>query len=323
MQRFDEPMTTIVLSEKPMNMTKLNAALGKKAADNYFEFTPQVQLVIDAEDNLNSISIWADNISIGGNSGVVGDVVIEDGRARGTARMTEPGEFIDKKYTFEASFDVNLLGRRVPTTPRPAGALAADSFDGLPVPEGHEGMQSEGSRFRKQSSTKVAADLKAVVDFYRLELASGEWGQWQENSADAKVEQQTAQLAFSGPSGTLLVQLKAEGQETVITLVSRDAQAAKAAGMMPAPGKSRLVIANASTRAAVITINKREYRIAAGAGGEDPKTGLNWEIGPGNYTVEVRPPGQQVQSETIKIQAGETWGVIIGPTGGYLTAQLY
>jgi hypothetical protein len=41
-KRFDEPVTTVVLSEKPLNMAKLKTALGKKAADNYFEFIPQV-----------------------------------------------------------------------------------------------------------------------------------------------------------------------------------------------------------------------------------------------------------------------------------------
>ena len=82
MKRFDEPATTVVLSEKPLNMAKLKAALGKKAADDYFEFTPQVQLIIDAEDNLSSVSIWADNVSISGNGSLDGDIVIEDGRAR-------------------------------------------------------------------------------------------------------------------------------------------------------------------------------------------------------------------------------------------------
>jgi hypothetical protein len=232
--------------------------------------------------------------------------------------MTKPGD-----YSFEASFDVEVLGRRASTPKAPAGGLAADSHDGLPFPEGYKGIQSEGSRFRKQTSTTVTAGLNAVVDFYRRELPSGEWGEWKESTAGAKVEPQTAKLAFSGPAGSLIVQLNATGQEVAITLASRDARAAKAAGLLPAPGKARLLIANASESAQVIAINKREYKIAAGAGAEDPKTGFNWEVPPGNYAVEVKPPGGQGQSERLKLGADETWGVIIGPSGSYLAAQLY
>ena len=323
MKRFDELVTTIVFSEKPLNMANLNTALGKKAADDYFEFTPQVKLIIDADDNPSSMSIWADNVSISGSGSLEGDIVIEDGRARGVAKMTEPGEFMDSEYSFEVSFDTNVLGKQVSAPKKPSGGLVADSYKGLPIPEGHMGMQSEGSRFRTQTSTTVVAELNAVMDFYRRELASGEWGEWKEIVAESEVEQQAAKLAFSGPTGSLIVQLKAEGQEAAITLVSRDAQAAKAAGLLPAPDKARLVMGNASEKASVITVNKQEYKIAAGVGAEDPKTGLNWEVAPGNYTVEITPPGEPVQSEKLRLGANETWGVIIEPSGGYLAKQLY
>jgi len=323
MKRSDEPMTTIVLSEKPLNMTKLKAALGKEAADNYFEFIPQVALTIDADDNATSLSIWADNVSISGNDNLDGDIVIEDGRARGTARLAKPGEFLDREYKFELSFDVDILGEQVSKPRIPADGLVADAYDGLPIPEGHQGMQSEGSRFRKQTSTTVVAELSQVVDFYRRELSTEEWGEWKEIAADATVEKQSAKFAFNGPTGKLTVQLKTDGREVAITLVLRDAQAAKAAGLLPSPGKARLLIANASDKEAVITINNREYKVAAGRGAEDPKTGLNWEVPTGSYTVVLKPPGQEVQSEQLELGSDETWGVVIDPSGGYLAHQLY
>jgi hypothetical protein len=325
MKLFDEPRTTIVFSEKPLNMTKLKASLGKEAADNYFEFTPQVTLLVDADDNVSSLSIWADNSSISssGNTDLEGDIVIEDGRARGTARLAEPGEFSDKTYNFEVSFDVDVLGTQLSSRTIPEGGLAADAWDGLPIPEGHEGMQSEGSRFRKQGNTTVVAELSQVVDFYRRELPSGEWGEWKENATDAKVEQQSARLAFNGPTGSLIVQLEGEDEKVAITLVSRDAKAAKEAGLLPAAGKSRLLVGNASEKEAVITINKQEDKVAAGAGARDPKTGLNWEVAPGNYTVEMKPSGEPVQSEKLQLGPDETWGVIIDESGGYLAIQLY
>ena len=120
MQRFDEIVTTVVFSGKPLNIASLNAALGKKAADDYFEFTPQVKLIIDSEDNLSSMSIWADNVSISGNGSLEGDIVIEDGRARGVAKMTKPGEFMDSEYSFDVSFDADVLGQQAssPSTTR-------------------------------------------------------------------------------------------------------------------------------------------------------------------------------------------------------------
>lgn len=322
MEQFDKPMTTVVLSEKPLDLAKLKAALGKKSADDYFEFIPQVKLVIDSQEVIRSMHLWADNASISGSGDMAGDVVIEDGRARGTSRMTKPGEFFDKKYTFDVSFDVNVLGKPASAAPKsdaPAGGLVADSHNGLPFPEGGEGFQSEGSKFRKQTSKIVTADLKAVIDFYQRELASSGWT---ENKAAGKIERTSAKLLFTGPSGGLTVQLKSQGDQTAITLISRDAQAAKAAGILPASGKARLVIGNGSEKAAVVAVNKRDYKLAVGAGANDPKTGLNWEVAPGKYTVEIKLPDEAVRTEELTIGADEAWGVIILPTGA-LPVQLY
>jgi hypothetical protein len=117
MKQFDKPMTTVVLSEKPLNLAKLKAALEKKTAADHFEFTAQVKLLIDAEDNISSMQLWADNASISGSgsSDMAGDIVIEDGRARGTAKLTKPGEFFGKTYNFEASFDVDVLRAKAAT----------------------------------------------------------------------------------------------------------------------------------------------------------------------------------------------------------------
>jgi hypothetical protein len=321
MKRFDEPVTVVVISEKSLNMTKLNAALGKKSIEEYFEFTPQVKLTVDDADNVSSMFIWADNISISSNSDLIADIVIEDGRARGTAKMTKPDEFFDKKYTFELSFDVNVLSSQATQKSNsPASGLVADSYDGLPIPEGRQNISSAGSKFRKEINATVSAKLDAVVRFYRDELTAGGW---KETFQEAKVEQGSAKVAFTSPTGSLSVQLKAESNQTAITLILRDVQATKAAGLLPAPGKARLVLGNDSETAATVTINKRDYSIAAGAGAKDPKTGLNWDLAPGKYTVEVKLPGGEVQIEELTIGPDETWGVVVIPVSGFLAMQLY
>jgi hypothetical protein len=40
---------------------------------------------------------------------------IEDGRARGTAKTTEPGDAFGKKYEFDLSFDASVLTLPVAT----------------------------------------------------------------------------------------------------------------------------------------------------------------------------------------------------------------
>lgn len=324
MKLFDDPMTAIVLSEKPLNMPKLKAAVGRKAADDYFEFTPQVKLLIDADDNVTSVSIWADNMSVGSNDSLDSNIVIEDGRARGTSRMTKPDEFMNREYSFEVSFDVQVMGGPVSRPKKPTGGLVADSHDGLPVPEKRKRMLSEGSLFRTQTNMTAEAPLNAVVDFYRGEMTSGDWGEWKENAAESNVENQSANLTFTGPTGSVIVQLKASGQETEITLVSRDAVAAKRDGLLPAPGRARLVIANMTETDAVVTINGKDYTIAAGAGADDPKTGLNWEVAPGTFNVVLKQAGGNQPTEKLKLATGETWGVIIDPFGGNLmSTQIY
>ena len=325
MKQFDKPMTTIVFSERALDLAKLKAAIGKKSADDYFEFIPQVKLVIDTDDRVGSINLWADNTSINSSGGndVAGDIVIEEGRARGTAKLAKPGEFFDKKYTFEVSFDVSVLGGSAPAAPKPSGSgsgLVADSHDGLPFPEGGEGFQSEGSKFRKQTSTTVEADLKKVVDFYRSELSGSGWT---ENATAAKVEKASATLSFTGAAGSMVVQLKSVGNKTAITLVTRDAQAAKAAGVLPAAGKARLIIGNSADEDASVAINKKSYNLAAGAGANDPKTGLNWEVAPGKYTVDIQLPDEDPKTVTLTIGVDEAWGIIILPTGEALPVQVY
>jgi hypothetical protein len=328
MKQFDKPMTTIALTEKPLNLTKLKAAVGKKSADDYFEFVPQVRLVIDGDDKVTSMHIWADSTSISGSGDVDGDVVIEGARARGTAKMTKPGDFFDKKYDFTVSFDVEVLGKpasatansNAPKSDSPGSGLVEDSHDGLPFPEGGDGVQSEGSKFRKQTSKTIAADLKAVIDFYQRDVVSADWA---ENKAAAKIDKTSATMSFTTPSGIVIVRLKSEGTKTAITLVTRDAEAAKAAGVLPATGKSRLIIGNTSDDAAVLTISKREYKLAAGAGAQDPKTGLNWDVAPGKYPIEVKLPGKGAQSEVLTIGLDEAWGLMILPTGDCLPVQLY
>ena len=107
---FDEKRTAIFISEKPIDMNKLKASLKKDGTDDgLFEFQPQVRLQIDSADSIKQMNLWADSASISSNADLAGDVIIEDGRARGTVKLSKPGEFAGKTYTFDVTFDVPVL----------------------------------------------------------------------------------------------------------------------------------------------------------------------------------------------------------------------
>ncbi len=111
----DEIQTAIFFTEKPINIAKLKASLAKDASDDgLFEPHTQVKILIDRDDKPSSMNLWHDNASMSGNSNLIGDVVVEDGRARGTVKLSKPDEFLGKTYSFDLTFDVEVL--KLPST---------------------------------------------------------------------------------------------------------------------------------------------------------------------------------------------------------------
>jgi hypothetical protein len=113
MQQFDNVVTAVLLTERPINLPKLKESLSKPARsdDEFVEFQPQIKLLFNAREKLQSVSIWCDNLSISATGGdnIKASIVIEDGRARGVAKTTESGETFGKKYDFDVSFDAPVL----------------------------------------------------------------------------------------------------------------------------------------------------------------------------------------------------------------------
>ena len=109
-KQFDEIVTKVLVSEKPINMAKLKASLAEDGTDSgIFELQPNIDLVIDDNDSLERVSIWVDGASVSSNADLEGDVTISDGRVRGTARLSEPGTVSDKTYNFNVSFDLEVM----------------------------------------------------------------------------------------------------------------------------------------------------------------------------------------------------------------------
>ncbi len=107
---FDEKRTAIFFTEKPINMDKLKASLKKDGKDSgLFETQSQVKVEIDKDDRPAMMNLWCDGASLNSNSDLIGDVIVEDGRARGTVKLGKPSEFFGKTFSFEITFDVEVL----------------------------------------------------------------------------------------------------------------------------------------------------------------------------------------------------------------------
>ena len=106
----DGKQTAILFTEKPINLSKLKESLAKDGSDSgLFEFQSQVKVSIDKEDRPVMMNLYSDGASLSSNSSMVGDVVIEDGRARGTVKLGKPSEFFGKTFSFEITFDVDVM----------------------------------------------------------------------------------------------------------------------------------------------------------------------------------------------------------------------
>lgn len=323
--------TEVLLSTKPINVAKVVALLnnGQDGGDA-LSFDPQLKLRYDAEGKLSYLFMYAGGLSVNlggqGEDKIQASLEINGERASGQAKLVEPGKLFDNEYTFTAPFDVPLIvgkpaGTAGDDAPAPATEeLGAEDHDGIPYPLVTKNRSSSGSQFRKTAEATIPAPLATVVEFYRRELAARGW---KEDAKAAKVTEGGATLAFASPEGTIGVTLAANGEDTQATLAVRYPAKAKAAGIEPQPNKGRLILGNAGDKEVTIVINGQPYKVAAGKGAQNPKDGVSLHVLPGNYTFSVKAGGKEEPGEKLKIAVGETWGIIVLPTGGYFADQVY
>ena len=110
--------TKIVATQTPIKQETLLAKLKKtgndKDKDGRSSTWPQpyLQVELDENDRPTRLALQADKTP-GGGSGddLSGTALVESGRARGAVKLKKPGEFFDKAYTAEISFDIPVLTR--------------------------------------------------------------------------------------------------------------------------------------------------------------------------------------------------------------------
>ncbi|WP_339029521.1 hypothetical protein WI604_00960 [Bradyrhizobium symbiodeficiens] len=208
-----------------------------------------------------------------------------------------------------------------------AEPLKPDPDAALPVPtqrssSGVSSTKFPGSNqsFRTELEASIPAEISDVLAFYRAELTKRGW---QEKTEGATVTAEWAELAFTSPDGPAILKLGRARNETTVSLVQRNPQAAAKADIMPKAGQARVVLGNMGAKEASLTINKQTVKIAAGAGGPQSPKGPMLDLPPGKYPYALRMPGQPTRTETLTVAAGDAWGLLVGPSGDVLPLQMY
>ena len=197
-------------------------------------------------------------------------------------------------------------------------ALEAGDSHGLPVPKSSTLTVGETPPFRTGVDANVPARLDAVLAFYRHELGIKDW---KEETSKAVIKADSADLAYTTAEGPAVLKLGRKNGETTVHLVVRKDAEAKKSGLMAKPGQTKVLIGNMTEQEAVITINGRTIKVAAGAGAKAPD-GPYLELGPGKYKYSSKAGGKPAKNDDLVIGADEIWGLMIGP-GGSLPMQLY
>jgi len=205
--------------------------------------------------------------------------------------------------------------------------LEAEADAVLPVPKqrtmrtiGTGKMPGSDAPFRRELEASVPAGLNSVLAFYRSEL--GKRG-WQEAAEGAIVKPDQVQLAFTSPDGPATVRLGRRNGETSVNLTQKYPAAAAKADVVPKPGQSKLMFGNIGKNEAIVSINKQTIKVAAGAGGPQSAGPPMIDLPPGKYRYTLKIAGGPVRNDQIEIGAGDTWGVMIAPSGEVLPLQMY
>ena len=209
--------------------------------------------------------------------------------------------FIDILLDFSLTFfSKERADPRVPRTP--TMACATDSL--------------RGARDRPATGPRQTVYV-ALLDFYRRELNKLNWT---EDAAQTQSDATSARLAFRSSSGPLSLVLKQDGDITQIELTTRNETKARQDKLVPAAGQGLLVFANAGDQEVAITLNKRQIKLPAGIGAQNPAKAVKVPVLPGKHLI-LLGTDDKAKREEVVVEAGTTWGVIAIP-GGKVFAQI-
>ena len=197
-----------------------------------------------------------------------------------------------------------------------SGELTAIDQDGLPLPSDYTGYSSESSPFRSGLSFTSPSPVESLADLLQAELIDRGY-----EVVDTSEDDPETTIVFDGPEGALRLTLKSGGSETEGHLVSKNAEAAAAAGILPPAGQARVYLINPSEQDLSVLINDQTFDIPAGAGMESPDDAQYLDLRPANYRVTTSAGGSSVNDE-ITVGTDEVWSLLLDEHGA-LPLQMY
>ncbi|WP_398476304.1 hypothetical protein [Tardiphaga sp.] len=178
-----------------------------------------------------------------------------------------------------------------------------------------------GAPFRHELNASIPAGLDAVLGFYRTELGKL---QWQEIAGEAVIKADSIKLSFKTKDGPATLLLGRDKNETTVHLVQRHTDVASKAGILPAPGKVRLLFGNMGDAEVTITVAGKTIKVKAGAGTPQDRNGPTLELAPGEHKLAIQTAGRPTHEAKLNLAANDSWGVMVAPDGrDILPLQLY
>jgi hypothetical protein len=315
--------TMVVFSAKPIPLQKLQAMISAKdnlSFGDLYELSAPEHLVVQLGDNLSFT--FALSSTYVGNSvdNAINEMMVEADRVRGTLKMPPKEIFRGEKLSFTATVDAAII---TPSTriSGPGDPIEKSDFPILatsPVafPDGIENAGREGSKFRQTYTALVRKPLANVAAFYRQELAAKGYAPAEKAPTGEPMQFKNDKLEFS-------VALKPLGQKTTVEVVTRDIALARQEGLLPEPGKGRIVLGNANNAPVVFSIGNANYSLKAEQGAKDYQQAVNQSLAPGTYNVIIKIAGRAQKTEKVELTEGSTWWIIALPMGDCLSVQLY
>lgn len=218
-------------------------------------------------------------------------------------------------------------GLQLPADPnRETERLEAEESSGFPVPKKHT-MSGQGTwtvktgkmAFRREINAQVPADIGSVLAFYRRELTTRKW---KELPDGAVVKSEQVMLAFAAPDGPAWLKLGREGKETTVKIVVKNPVEAEKAGILPPPGRAKVVLVNFAETERSMTIDGKTFKVAVEPRESDKPTGPVLDLKPGRYKYALKIAGKQSDAGELNIGPNDAWTLLIGP-GGILQMQIY
>lgn len=314
--------THVVFSSKPIPFQKMQSLIARNEGFSFsdlYDFSATERIVVDLSE-YPSFSFALSSTSISHSiDKALNEMKVEGDRVKGKLTMPAKEVFRGETFAFTATVDAAIItpstrisGPGDPVTKSDSPTLADSP---LGFPDGVENASKEGSKFRKTYKAVIRKPLAEVTAFFQKELIAKGAKLPEANSGET--------MRLKTDATEIAVTVRGQGNKSNVEMFVRDIALAKQEGILPEPGKGRLVLGNGNNVAVTFSVGNANYSLKPEQGAKDYKQAVIQSLPPGSYTVTLRTAGQSPQTEKIELTEGSVWGVIALPMGGCFPVQLF